>query len=608
MAGDFNERVARARAAGKSAEAVLLWRELLTVTNVEEEDYKRCCKELVDLYVQPSTRRPAAAAAIKEYLRDLEGAAALYAQTQSLRDMARVATLRGQHKEASDMYARAGMVAHAANAADQGNLHAAARALWTQLIRPADAAGNMYVAALARFNAGRSALAGGDAAASRTLFFEAINMLGQEADRRETAGERDSAFRCYMVLKDVGKASGAFEDVAEGYLNCARLMRQKGDRFGTIQALHELIRAAEETGELHAASELYREAGDYARRMGFLYADYFLMTAGHSWRRVADEAAKAGRPVGMVENALLAAVDAFNRTLNPREVSRCYQALAELDLPEARKERYVHLASELQRVAAGDGGEDRVPLLPDYFRRRFNPVDYAVRDLLEREAGVDINVAASRLLADQNVWDVDRRRALNIFLAFDDHVLTRGRDAAIPLSMVAMLGEARHPSLVAPMVEAFKRSGAELRAALVKAGALMKVKEAVALVDMALAQDRQGELYQAGLVALRGLTFPGALDSLVRLFGSHDDPRIKDIALRNVGVIGTNEAAEFLLDVARSNTAGLGNLAREVLLGHVSEKMLGALENNKKGEPNREISAFIGSLLAKARRNRDVVA
>ena len=62
MAGDFNERVARARAAGKSAEAVLLWRELLTVTNVEEEDYKRCCKELVDLYVQPSTRRPADAA------------------------------------------------------------------------------------------------------------------------------------------------------------------------------------------------------------------------------------------------------------------------------------------------------------------------------------------------------------------------------------------------------------------------------------------------------------------------------------------------------------------------------------------------------------------
>ena len=458
-----------------------------------------------------------------------------------------------------------------------------------------------------RFNAGRSAQAGGDEKAAATLFFEAINLLGQEADRRETLGERDAAFRCYMVLKDVGKVSGAFEDVAEGYLNCARLMRQKGDRFGTIQAFHELIRAAEETGELHAASELYREAGDYARRMGFLYADYFLVTAGHSWRRVAEEAQRASRPVGMVENALLAAVDAFNRTLNPREVARCYQALAALELPEARQERYQHLANELNRVATADGGEDHIPLLPDYFRRRFNPVDYAVRDLLEREAGVDINVAASRLLADQNVWDVERRRALTLFLAYDDHILARGVDAPLPLSLVAMLGDARHASLVTPMVEAFKRSGTELRAALVTAAGKMKVKEAVALVDMALAQDRQGELYQAGVVGLRGLTFPGALDSLVRLFGSHDDMRIKEVALRNVGVIGTNEAAEFLLDVARSNTAGLATLARDVLVNHVSEKMLGALENNKRGEPNREISAFIGSLLAKARRNREVV-
>jgi hypothetical protein len=609
VAGDFNERVARARAAGKGAEAVLLWRELLTVTNVEEEDYKRCCTSLVELYMQPATRRPAAAAAIKEYLRDLDGAFQLHAQAKSLRDMARLAALRGMNKDASDFYTRAGLPAHAAHQADLGGQHVQARSQWMQLVRPADVQGNLYVGALARFNAARSARNAGEETPSRSLFFEAMNLLGQEADRRETDGDRDGAFRCFMVMKDVGRAAGAFEDVAEGYLNCSRLLRAKGDRFGTIQALHELIRAAEEMGELHAASELYREAGDYARRMSFLYADHFLVTAGHSWKRVAAEAMAANRPLGMVENALLAAVDAFSRTLNHREVARCYQALAALDLVAVRKERYQRLAQDLSRLAGpADTDDDLVPALPEWFKRNFKPVDYAVKDLLERESGVELSVAASQLLAADSVWDVERRRALNLFLAFDDHVLARGgQGAALPLGIIHQLGDSHHAALVAPLVEAFKRGDTEHKCAAVVAASKMKLREAIVVMDLALGTDRNGEVYAAGLLGLRGLNFPGALESLMRMFGSHDDVRIKEVALKNVAMVGTGEAAEFLLDVVRSNSAGHGVEARKVLLAHVGEKMLGALENNKRGEPNREVSAFIGQLLSKARRTRDVV-
>ncbi|MBI5498469.1 MAG: hypothetical protein HY904_25935 [Deltaproteobacteria bacterium] len=606
MATDFNEKVARARAAGKSGEAVALWRDLLSATNVEEEDYRRCCEALADLYVLPALKRTAAAAAIREYLRDLDEAGRLYALTGSARDMARVAGLAEDHARATREFQRAHMTAHAAHAAAQGGNFAEARSLWTQLVRPAEVQGNLHVAALARFNAGRAAQATGDAAGAQALFFEAMNALGQEADRREGEGDRDGAFRCYIVMKDVGLAAKAFEDVAEGYLNAARLLRQKGDRFGAVQALQELIRQAEEDGELHAASDLYREAGEYARRMGFLYADYFLVAAGHSWRRVAEEAGKASRPVAMVENALLAAVDAFNRTLNTREVVRCYGQLANLDLPESRKERYARLAEDLGRIALAAEGDEGVPVLPDYFRRRFVPVDFAVRELLDREAGVDLGMAAARLLADPNVWDVERRRALNLVLSYEDHLLAGGAAQALPASVMALLSDSRHPGLVPPLVEAFRRGETPQKVACVMAAGRMKLKEAMAVVDLALSAERHGEVYQAGLAALRGFIFPQALDSMVRLFGHHDDVRVKELALRNVATAGTNEAAEFLLDVVRSNAAGLATQARDVLQQHLSEKMLGALENNRKGEPNRELRQFISALLSRARRNREL--
>ncbi|MEW5855526.1 MAG: HEAT repeat domain-containing protein [Myxococcota bacterium] len=605
MSGDFNEKVARARAAGQTPQAVALWRELITVVNVEEQDYRRCCSQLAELYLASFSNRPLAAAAIKEYLRDLPGAEQLYRQAGSPRDQARLAGLQGNHLAASQAYRSAGMPAHAAHSAEQAKAHEVARGLWQQLIRPLELQGDNYAAALARFNAGRNAHLLGDKSASDALYFEAINALGKEADDREQAKDRDGAFRCFMVMAAIGRQAGAFEDMAEGFLNCTRLLKQKGDRFGTIQMMHDLIRAAEECGELHAAAELYREAGEYARRMGFLYADYFLCAAGKAWKRVAMEGMRAKRQTALVENALAAAVDAFSRTLDTAEVARCYQALAALDLPTQKKERYQKLAEDLAAAAAPAGSDDNgPPALPEYFRRKPYQVEHWVKDLLDREAGADLNLAASRLLAENGVWDLERRRALNLFLAYDDHVRAHGPDAPLTVDMLNMLSESRHPSLVGPLLEAYRRGNLEQRAAAVMAAGKMRRKEGFALVDAALATDHNGELYRTALAALRGMVFTEALDSVTRIFSNHDDGEVKRAALRIVAMIGTNEAAEFLLDVVRANSAGLGTHARELLLNHANDKMLSALENNKKQEPDGQHRGFITSVISKVRNNR----
>jgi hypothetical protein len=605
---DFNDLFARARAANNTGEAVQLLRAAMSMVTVQDTDFARCCRELCDLYLLPAHKRPLAAAALKEYLRDLEAAGALYAQVGSVRDVARIQTLRRNFRAAVDAYAKVNMLAHAAEAAEMGQMHDLARDLWGQLIRPADLQGNTYVGALARFNCGRAAKAQRDTAAANAWFFEAMNMLGQEADHRETKADRDGAVRCFLIMAAIGRSAHAFEDIAEGYLNVARLMRAKGDRFGTIRALHELIQTALDQGELHAAAELFREAGEYARRVGFRYADYFLFNAGHVWKRVATESLEARRPVGLVENALLAAVDAFNRSLDHGSVVHCYQALAALDLGPARRERYQKLASELGQIAKtaeSTAGGDRAPSLPEYIKRPFTPVPYWTRELLDREASADINVAASRLLADSSAIEIWRRRALNLFLAFDEHVRDHGPGTPLPPTLIKALGESQHVAFIPPLLDSFRRGGEEEKRQATLAAGKSQLREAFAIVDLALSHIRGSPVFDAGVKAIRGMTFPAAVDSLVRIFGHHDAAEVKDVTLRNLALVGTSEACEFLLDVMRSNNAGLGVRARELLLEHAGPKMQAALESNGRGEPDPGMRQFIASLLSRVRARQE---
>lgn len=597
------EAVQRARHLGATAEAANAWRELLAQTHVDEADYSDWCRELAALYARQG--RPLAAARVHEYLLNVDPALELYKNKGTARDVGRVLRIGRRQREASLRYREAGLFAHAARASEESGDSADALSLFEQLVRQKEATHEPYLAGLAALNAGRMAAKLNQPDRTRQLLALCTRLLEEEGDRREQAGDKDGAFRCYLSLVQVGRIEKSYEPFAEGYLNCIRILKQKGDRFFTIQYYYDFIAASDELGELHSVAELHREAGEYAKRVGFIYADYFLTEAAQAWLKVAKQGLEKGQPPELVENALLAAVSCFNRVQDDRNVAECYTQLAGLDLSDKKKARYDELAKDLARLAKKGDEKEPPPAFPEYFRRRLPVQEIWVRDLLEQENGSDIPDAIGRLVGDhKNVWEVQRRKALLISLAYDDHLAAGGDPERVPPGLIERLGELQHPAAVRPLLAMYEQGDEATKALVVEKAAQLKQKEVFAIIDRALTST--GKVRDAGVAALRRMTFQPGLDSLVRVFNSHEVHDVRDAALKSVAAVGTDEACEFLLDVLRSNPGNLAIKAKGLLEQHAQERMLSALERNKRQEPDQQLRMFIGRLVDRIRMQRGV--
>ena len=102
--------------------------------------------------------------------------------------------------------------------------------------------------------------------------------------------------------------------------------------------------------------------------------------------------------------------------------------------------------------------------------------------------------------------------------------------------------------------------------------------------------------------------YKGVQTRIVRIFNTFHDHDIKDGCLRSIANIGTDEACEFLLDVVRSNPATLGPTARGLLEKNAQERMLSALERNRRREPDPGLRLFIGRLVDQIRTRRGSMA
>lgn len=590
-----------------SPEAVAAWLELLGQTHVDEVDYHGWARELAELYERLG--RGLSAARIYEYLVEVGPAVRLYEKYGSTRDLGRALQVGRRFKPAADKFRDAGLYAHAGRCAEAADDHAKALWLYEQLIRTQEALGGRYPCGLAALNAGRIASRLGDRERANIHLATATRLLEQEADHREQQGDRDGAFRCYLCLIEIGKQEKSYENIAEGYINCIRILKAKSDRFFTMQYYHNFIRMAEDLGEYHSVADLYREAGEYARRVGFIYSDYFLVEAGQAWMRVAEKGLEAGNPTELVENALLAASGCFNRTRDDDNVARCYEMLGELPLSEAKTERYQLLARDLRDENFRNQTPREGPVLfPEYFRRPIQLPEIWLRDLLEAESGSDIPDAIGRLIGDhQNVWEVQRRKALLIALAYDDHIAAGGDAQRVPKHVIDRLGELGHAAAVQPLLALYDTGEESVRVAVLERGSLLRHKEVFALIDKAL-NASSARLTESGLNALRRMTFPQALDSLVRIFGGHASDRVKEACLKSIAVIGTDEACEFLLDIMRSNVGTSSQRAKQLLEQHAQERMLSALERNRRQEPDPTLRIFIGRLVDQIRAKRGSIS
>ena len=125
-----------------------------------------------------------------------------------------------------------------------------------------------YEQALVHFNSGWRRSGAATRTRATGTCVQSQRKLEQVADDFETSGERERAFDCFQILLKLGKESGQFENLAEGYVNCIRVLQEDNLKFYVLQYYEDFIKLALERGELHAAATLYQEAADYARAPG----------------------------------------------------------------------------------------------------------------------------------------------------------------------------------------------------------------------------------------------------------------------------------------------------------------------------------------------------
>ena len=219
------------------------------------------------------------------------------------------------------------------------------------------------------------------------------------ADEFETRGELERAFDCYSVLLRLGKDTGSFENVAEGYLNAIRIVARRGGCYRCIQYHDDFLSYAVEKGEWHAAAMAARQAADYSLRAGLPYDRHYLTRAIEAWTRAAHENVSAGGPVDLSANALHAAIDAATSLGDMESCGRFYAELAELPLADKRRSRYRALAQRYARCRSSRGRPSVT--FPEYLRRPDTYQDIWRQDLVEWELGGDPTAVLVRLVVER---------------------------------------------------------------------------------------------------------------------------------------------------------------------------------------------------------------
>jgi hypothetical protein len=436
----------QAVAGGRYAEAERAYRELIGQTHVVDYEYDDWLRGLADAYRH--LRRPREAGFVQLYLHGFDAARAAFGALPELR--ARLCEVEKRWADAAALWIEAGRPVHAAVAWDKAKVYDKARAAWEAVANQPGLRDRPYEQALVQFNIGTAIgkLEPG-AAEARKALIEAQRRLEQVADDFEIAGELERAFDCFQIVLKLGKDSGQFENIAEGYVNCIRVLAGDNLKFYVLQYYEDFIRLALERGELHAAATTYQEAAQYAQQVHLPYDRRYQAKSADTWQRCGEKYAEDGLPVEMVENAFLAAIQQYSAVSDYVGVRRMFERLAKLDLSDDKRARYQTVA---RRYDGASGGGGDAPAFPDYLKQQHAYADIWFADLLEWELAGDPQAVAAAMVGDLRYPNGIRRRALVVLLTTADAEV---RDlAAAPETLTALaeqLGELQSYAALAPL-------------------------------------------------------------------------------------------------------------------------------------------------------------
>jgi HEAT repeat protein len=581
---------------GRWAEAEKNYRELIGQTHVINYEYDDWLRRLGEIYRHLNRGREASFVYL--YLHYFDMARGQLAGDEHIGLRARLAEIEKKWTEAAGLYQQAKLPVHAAVAFERAKQYTEATAAWKALVHTAGLGHRPYEAALIHFNYGLAAVrlegTSQPGAEARRALIESQRKLEQVADDFEQVGELERAFDCFQILLKLGKESSQFENLAEGYVNCIRVLRDDNLKFYVLQYYEDFIKLALERGELHAAATLYQEAAAFAARAGLPYDRHYQHKSALTWMRCADKFVETGVPVQMTENALLAAASQHSAVGDYPAVRECFEKLAGLELPERARKRFATIAQRYRGLAAPPV---ELPGLPDYLKQQHAYADIWFVDLLEWEMDGDPYAVAASIVGDLRYPNGIRRRALVVLLTLAD-AQTRKQDGETEtlVHVAELLGELQSYAALSPLEKLFGSTDPVIRRAAVRALRFLYFKRSFVIVRKALA-DPDAQVREAALVAIGGLHFPHAFNPLARIYRESNDPRVRTSALQSIGKIQTVEAGEFLVMVLRQETGSLRDAAHQSLAQMDNADVLPILRQHHEIETNPQVRETLGELL-----------
>ena len=484
---------------------------------------------------------------------------------------------------------------HAAVAWERAKQQEAAVGAWKGLVHHPGLHHRPYEAALVHFNYGLAAVKLDEhSQEARRALIESQRKLEQVADDFEVTGELERAFDCFQILLKLGKESEQFENLAEGYVNCIRVLRDDNLKFYVLQYYEDFIKLALERGELHAGATLYQEAAAFASRAGLPYDRHYQHKSALTWQKCAERFVETGVPVQMIENALLAAASQHSAVGDYPAVRSCFERLAALDLNERQKKRFQSIAARYQGLAAPPV---ELPGLPDYLKQQHAYAEIWFVDLLEWEMDGDPFSVAASIVGDLRYPNGIRRRALVVLLTLCDAQARRVADLPETLVKVAdLLGQLQSYAALSPLEKLYTSPDSTIRREAVKALRFLYFKRSFVIVRKALGDPEPG-VREAALSAIGGLHFPHAFNPLARIYRENTDARVRTAALTSIGKIQTVEAGEFLVMVLRQETGPLREAAYAALNFMDNADVIPILRQHYEIETNAEVRDTIGELL-----------
>jgi len=543
---------------GRPREALELYRKLLEQEKTEGRDYEAWLDGAAAAFLALGRGREAAYVflALGRYA---DAQRHLSVKERPL-EWAFCASRLGRHGEAARVFSDTGHPALAAIELEGAGAAAAARLEWERVLRDERLAARPYETALVHFSLGEALQRIGDRAGGARELGTAGQMLEVVADDLETRGETQRAFECYRVLLQLGKDTGSFETVAEGYLNMIRLLAGD-DNVRAVEYYDDFIGYAIENKEWYAAAMAAREVAEHSLRTGLVYDRHYLERAAELWIETAHANQAANGPVDLSANAFQAAIDAATALGDLALAGKIYAELAELALPDVRRRRYRLLA---RRYETEQNRRVSAPPFPSVLRRKESYLDFWRDDLVEWELDGDPVMVLARLIAEK--WDhaTFSRPALRALLLFADPGFAATSTPAVARAAEAV-GHVRAYEVLRPLERLFEHEDPEVRAAVMRGAVKVWTRRTFDLARKALA-DQAPAVVDAALQFLRRTDFVAALSPLTRIFRESSDERVRLAALDGIGISEDHQgAARVLLEAARQETGAIRQAAEDKL-------------------------------------------